>query len=234
MRTKEKTWKRVQVHYAKAPQAPRGGSTCCDANYSEAELSEVPADSVMGLGSGNPVRHANLHPGEVVLDLGSGAGVDVYLAATRVGPDGKAIGIDMTPEMVQKAREIAEREGVMNVEFHEARIEDLPTEDSSVDVVVSNCVINLSPDKAAVFEETFRVLRPGGRLIISDIVQEHPLKGIEDDCGCVATAMVRADYLDTIRAAGFHNLEILEDKPWLWGPRGLDASAITLRAEKPR
>ncbi len=151
----------------------------------------------------------------------------------RVGPQGRAIGVDMTPDMVARARQAAESRGVANVEFHEALIEKLPLEDDSADVVLSNCVINLSPDKPSVFREAFRVLRPGGRLVISDIVQERPLGAMDDNCGCVANAMVRAEYLDVIRASGFTNIEVLEDRPWLQDSQEVKASAVTVRAEKP-
>lgn len=211
----------------------RQESACCDTNYSPEDLASVPPESVLGLGSGSPVRHADLREGEVVVDLGSGAGVDAFLAARRVGPQGRAIGIDMTPSMVERASEIARDEGLANVDFQEAIIEDLPLEEGSVDVVLSNCVINLSPDKVAVFREAFRVLRPGGRLVISDIVQERPLESVDQDCGCVGNAMIRADYLGTIRDVGFRDLEVLEDRAWLTAPDGIDASAITLRATKP-
>ena len=187
----------------------------------------------MGEGSGNPVRHAEIQEGEVVVDLGSGAGVDVFLAAYQAGARGRAIGIDMTDEMVERARRAAEKKGVTNVEFHEGLIEKLPLSDGVADVVISNCVINLSPDKTAVFREAFRVLKPGGRLVISDIVQERPLELKEDECGCVSNAMVRADYLDTIRGAGFRDLEILKDRAARRSSVGVDASAITLRAVKP-
>ncbi len=225
----------MRDRYAETAKAASGtDSSCCASVYSTTELSQIPQESILGLGSGNPVRHANLRPGEVVVDLGSGGGIDVFLAANRVGSKGRVIGVDMTPEMVARARGAAEKRKITNVEFHEAYIEELPLEDGSADVVLSNCVINLSPDKAAVFREAFRVLRPGGRLVISDIVQERPLGDMEDDCGCVANAMVRDEYLDVIRGVGFESLQVVEDEPWLRSPSGLDASAITLRAMKPR
>ena len=222
---------KVREHYA---ERAKGGATCCTSDYSEAELARIPVGSFLGEGSGNPVRHADLRAGEVAVDLGSGAGVDVFLAADAVGPSGRVVGIDMTPGMVARARTAAAKAGVGNVEFQRAIIEKLPVPDGSADVVLSNCVINLSPDKAAVFREAFRVLKPGGRLVISDIVQERPLNLKEDLCGCVTNAMVRKEYLDTIRGAGFRNLKVLEDRPWLRSGRRVDASSITLRALKPR
>ena len=172
--------------------------------------------------------------GEVIVDLGSGAGVDVFLAAHRVGPTGRAIGVDMTPEMVERARRAADEAGVANVEFRSGIIEKLPVSDGVADVVVSNCVINLSPDKAAVFREAFRVLKPGGRLVISDIVQERPLGRIDDDCRCVTNAIVRSEYLATIRDAGFEDVTVMEERPWRVGHAGVDASSVTIRAIKPR
>jgi len=206
---------------------------CCASGYSSAELARIPAESVLGLGSGNPVRHAELRPGETVVDLGSGGGIDVFLASSLVGPGGSATGVDMTPRMVARASTAAASHGVGNASFVLAPIEKLPLPDVHADVVLSNCVINLSPDKPAVFAEAFRILKPGGRLVISDVVQERDVGAIEDDCGCVGNAMVRADYLETIRAAGFVELRIVEDRPWRSGPMGIDASAVTVTARKP-
>ncbi|MFQ5911104.1 MAG: methyltransferase domain-containing protein [Thermoplasmata archaeon] len=225
---------RVRKHYADVAKSESCClPACCNSDYSAAELERIPPQSVLGEGSGNPVRHANPQNGEVVVDLGSGAGIDVFLAANQVGPRGRVIGVDMTPEMVERARRSADKSGATNVEFHTAVIEELPLAAGVADVVLSNCVINLSPDKAAVFREAFRILKAGGRLVISDIVQERPLGRMEDDCGCVANAMIRADYLDTIRRAGFRNLRILEDRPAIGSSTDVDASAITLRAWKP-
>ena len=206
---------------------------CCASGYSSAELARIPAESVLGLGSGTPVRHAELRPGETVVDLGSGGGIDVFLASSLVGPGGSVTGVDMTPRMVARASTAAASHNVGNASFVLAPIEKLPFPDAHADVVLSNCVINLSPDKPAVFAEAFRILKPGGRLVISDVVQQRDLGAIEDDCGCLGNAMVRADYLETIRAAGFVELRIVEDRPWRSGPMGIDASAVTLTARKP-
>jgi len=206
---------------------------CCASGYSPTELARIPTESVLGLGSGNPVRHARLRSGETVVDLGSGGGIDVFLASSLVGPAGSATGVDMTPMMVSRASKAAASRDISNASFILAPIEKLPLPDAYADVVLSNCVINLSPDKPAVFAEAFRILKPGGRLVISDVVQERDLGVIEDDCGCVGNAMVRAEYLEAIRAAGFVELRIVEDRPWRTGPIGIDASAVTLIARKP-
>jgi SAM-dependent methyltransferase len=184
--------------------------------YSEEELRSVPDSANLGLGCGNPLALASLKKGEIVLDLGSGGGFDCFLAADRVGKKGKVIGVDMTPEMLEKARENARKGNYKNVEFRLGEIENLPVADSSVDVVISNCVINLSTDKKRVFQEGFRALKPGGRLMISDIVllQELP-DAIKDSVtayvGCVSGAMLKDDYLRTVKAAGFRKVKILEE-----------------------
>jgi arsenite methyltransferase len=182
--------------------------------YREEDLTTAPEGANLGLGCGNPIALASLRPGETVLDLGSGAGFDAFLAAAAVGPDGRVIGIDMTPEMIAKAVDNARRAGVTNVEFRQGLIEELPVENATVDVVISNCVINLSPEKPRVFREAFRVLRPGGRLLVSDIVLEAPLPeavqaSIEAYVGCVAGAALRADYLRMISEAGFDEVTIV-------------------------
>ncbi len=182
--------------------------------YTDEELASVPEGANLGLGCGNPVALASLKEGETVLDLGSGAGFDCFLAANKVGKKGKVIGVDMTPEMLDKARENARKDGYENVEFRLGEIENVPAADNSVDAVISNCVINLSPDKRRVFGEAFRVLRPGGRLMVSDIVLLAPLPdfirdSIEAYVGCVAGAMLRDEYVDTIKNAGFHDVKIL-------------------------
>ena len=168
----------------------------------------------MGLGCGNPQAIGALRPGETVLDLGSGGGLDCFLAARRVGPEGKVIGVDMTPEMVSKARRLALQNGYDKVDFRLGEIEHLPVADSSVDVVLSNCVINLSPDKPAVFGEAFRVLRPGGRLAVSDVVAVRPLPPeVRDDtaayCGCVGGASLVSDVETMLAAAGFFEVQVV-------------------------
>ena len=184
--------------------------------YSDDELKSVPAGANLGLGCGNPVALASLREGETVMDLGSGAGFDSFLAAQRVGKMGRVIGVDMTPEMLDTARANAQKGGYGNVEFRLGEIEHLPAADQSVDVIISNCVINLSPDKAQVFRETFRVLKPGGRLMVSDIVLLHELpevikNSIDAYIGCLGGALLRDEYLSMIRAAGFQDVEIVDE-----------------------
>jgi arsenite methyltransferase len=184
--------------------------------YSEEELKSVPEGANLGLGCGNPVALASLKKGETVLDLGSGAGFDCFLVADRVGKKGKVIGVDMTPEMLEKARENARKGNYENVEFRLGEIENLPVADSSVDAIISNCVINLSPDKNRVFKEAFRALKPGGRMMVSDIVllKELPASikdSIQAYVGCLAGACMKDDYLKTIKAAGFRKVKVLEE-----------------------
>jgi arsenite methyltransferase len=186
--------------------------------YSERDLKNVPESSLMGLGCGNPVALASLKEGETVLDLGSGGGIDVFLAARNVGANGKVIGVDMTEEMIQKAKTTASKHGYENVEFRLGEIEHLPVEDNSADVIISNCVINLSTDKEKVFREAHRVLRPGGRIMISDLVTEGELpeeirKSFDAWACCVAGALEKNQYLNTIRSAGFQNVNIIAETP---------------------
>ena len=221
----------VRNGYAKIAEQ---GSSCCapltsccgstdlargiskSTGYTEEELKAVPEGANLGLGCGNPVALASLREGEVVLDLGSGAGFDSFLAADRVGETGKVIGVDMTPEMLEKARENAEKGNYRNIEFRLGEIEHLPVADNSVDVVISNCVINLAPDKRRVFTEAFRVLKPGGRLMISDMVLLKELpdfikKSIEAYIGCLSGAIMRDEYIGTIKAAGFQEVSIIDE-----------------------
>ncbi|OGO02403.1 MAG: arsenite S-adenosylmethyltransferase [Chloroflexi bacterium RBG_13_52_14] len=184
--------------------------------YSEEELGSVPEGANLGLGCGNPVALASLKKGDTVLDLGAGAGFDCFLAADRVGKKGKVIGVDMTPEMLEKARENAQKGGYRNVEFRLGEIENLPVADNSVDVVISNCVINLSPEKNRVFQEAFRALKPGGRLMVSDIVLLKELpdsikNSVEAYVGCLSGAIMKDAYLKTIKSVGFRRVKVLEE-----------------------
>lgn len=183
--------------------------------YSENELASIPAEANMGLSCGNPTAFASIKSGETVVDLGSGGGLDVFLAAAKVGPTGKAIGIDMTPEMLALARKNAAKAGLTNVEFYESTIDKLPLPDASVDCVISNCVINLASDKAAVFREIARVLKPGGRLAVSDIALKKPLPPeVGDDLmayvGCIAGAIPIGEYESGLADAGFSAVHVTD------------------------
>jgi arsenite methyltransferase len=207
---------------------PSTSSSCCGAStnlasaigkkigYSNEEISMVPEGSNLGLGCGNPVALATLKEGDTVLDLGSGAGFDCFLASSKVGPKGKVIGIDMTAEMLDRAKENAKKGGYTNVEFRLGEIENLPVADNSVDAIISNCVINLSSDKQSVFDEAFRVLKPGGRLMVSDIVilkdlPENIRNSIDAYTGCIAGAMKKEDYLEAIKKSGFESVKVVEE-----------------------
>jgi len=201
-------------------------SSCCGSSqikeisksigYKEQDLKGVPEGSNLGLGCGNPTALASLKKGEVVLDLGSGAGFDCFLAASTVGTKGRVIGVDMTPEMIDKAWDNAEKGGYRNVEFRLGEIENLPVADNTVDVVISNCVINLSPDKKRVFQEMFRVLKPGGRFMISDIVllKELPAfikNSVAGYVGCISGAVLKDTYIQMIKKAGFQRVKIVDE-----------------------
>jgi arsenite methyltransferase len=222
-----------------------GGSCCCNSNmtvqkqsgemgYSEDEMTAVPDGSNLGLGCGNPTAIASLKEGDVVLDLGSGAGFDVFLAAKKIGPTGKAIGVDMTDEMLNKANDNAKKGGFTNVEFRKGDIENLPLDNNSVDVVISNCVINLAPDKAKVFSEIYRVLKTGGRLMVSDVVLIKPLpEDLKNDkdllVGCVGGAILKEDYLNLLKQTGFTDITIHKETPAFLPDYGL---SITFSAVK--
>jgi len=184
--------------------------------YTKDDFGKAPEGSNLGLGCGNPIALASLKKGEVVLDLGSGAGFDCFLAAGKVGPEGKVIGVDMTPEMVDKARDNAQKNNFTNIEFRLGEIENLPVADGFVDIIISNCVINLSTDKDSVFSEAFRVLKPGGRIMVSDIVLIKELpdfikNNVSAYAGCISGAIIKYDYLNAIKKAGFTDVKILDE-----------------------
>lgn len=227
----EKIKKVVREGYAKVAKKEASccvpADTCCGSTdlaqdisrkigYTNEELTSVPEGANLGLGCGNPVALASLAEGETVLDLGSGAGFDCLLAANKVGKKGKVIGVDMTPEMLEKARQNARKGDYENVEFRLGEIENIPATDDSVDVIISNCVINLSPDKKRVFNEAFRVLKPGGRLMISDmaLLKELPdfiKNSIEAYVGCLSGALMKDEYLQAITGAGFSEVKIVDE-----------------------
>jgi len=196
--------------------APSAADISKKIGYSDEDIASVPGGANLGLGCGNPIALASLKKGETVLDLGSGAGFDCFLAANKVGVKGKVIGVDMTPEMLEKARENARKGDYRNVEFRLGEIENLPAADNSIDVIISNCVINLSPDKRRVFQEAFRVLKPGGRVMVSDIVLLKELpdfirSSITAYVGCVAGASLKNDYLSAISGAGFKRVKVVDE-----------------------
>ncbi|MDT8307265.1 MAG: arsenite methyltransferase [Anaerolineae bacterium] len=202
--------------------------------YEDPDVGALPEDVTgLSLGCGDPVTLATLRPGQTVLDLGAGGGIDCFLAAKKVGPAGRVIGVDMTPAMIDRARRNQAKVGADNVEFRLGEIEHLPVADNSVDVIISNCVINLSPDKEQVFREGYRVLKPGGRLAVSDIVTEGPLPpAIKNDlaawAGCVAGALDVTEYVAAIKAAGFVDVELV---PVYWEPEMVAAAVEQLRPE---
>lgn len=238
-----------------------GGQSCCGSNaaetesrrigkeigYTDDELSSAPEESNLGLGCGNPTGIASIKAGEVVLDLGSGAGIDCFLAAQKTGPNGHVIGVDMTTEMVEKARENADRAGYANVEFRLGEIEHLPVADRTADLIISNCVINLSADKQQVFSEASRALKPGGRITVSDIVLLESLpddirSSVEAYAGCIAGASKRDEYLRMIGEAGLTDVNIVDEQvfdldPNDYGMQGESTAAsiasITVQATKP-
>ncbi len=218
------------------PQAGCCGGTSEQAialgiGYTPADLELLPDGANLGLGCGAPIAQLALVPGETVLDLGAGAGVDAILAARAVGPTGRVLGVDMTAEMLERARAIATAAGLDNVEFREGRLESLPVADASIDAVTSNCVVNLVPDKAAVFREIHRVLRPGGRLVIADILLDGELPAaIATDVfawvGCVAGAMERTRYFALLEEAGLRQVEVLRDVDYLAATGGDDPAEL--------
>jgi SAM-dependent methyltransferase len=225
MTDKERIHEAVRDGYSRVAEQGCGCGCSCGADageisgrigYTNEEMAAVPEGANLGLGCGNPIALADLAPGETVLDLGSGAGFDAFLAARAVGASGRVIGVDMTPAMLEKARGNAWAGGYGNVEFRLGEIEHLPVADGSVDVVISNCVINLSPEKGQVFLEAFRALRPGGRMLVSDIVMVGELpetvrESVAAYVGCIAGAVSLGRYLELIRRAGFDRVEVVEE-----------------------
>jgi arsenite methyltransferase len=241
----EQIHKSVQEHYAQHALTSSSccGDACCDNNlYSPDLLMDLPKDvSSFSLGCGDPLSQAGLKPGDTVLDLGSGGGLDCFLAAKQVGPSGQVIGVDMTLEMLERARAAAARMGITNVEFRYGLLEQLPVEDNSVDVILSNCVINLAPDKSAVLQEAMRVLKPGGLFSVSDIIvqgefSEQSKQDMAAWSACVSGAIPADEYSEKLQAAGFRDIrvepkgEFVEGLPFV--PSGVPFSAL-IQARKP-
>jgi len=239
---------KVRETYAKIASGATSGCGCsCSTSYNQADRDNVPEGADMGLGSGNPLVMANVQAGETVMDLGSGGGVDSFLAAAAVGDDGLVIGVDMTADMISRARAIAAEGGYGNVEFRLGEIENLPVADGVVDVIISNCVINLSPDKAMVYGEAFRVLKPGGRLAISDVVTTADLpdevrRDLDRHAACISGAASLNELTGFLAAAGFEDIRIAPketgpERPETWQP-GSDIGdytvSATVQAVKPK
>ena len=228
------------------------GGSCCGGGvdprqaaatigYNVKELEEIPQEAILGLGCGSPVAYVGLKAGETVLDLGSGGGIDVFLAAKKVGSKGKVLGVDMNEAMIKRAKEAAEEYGFKNVEFRLGEIEEMPIEDGVVDAIISNCVINLSPDKPQVFREAHRVLKPGGRITVSDIVTEGRIpdeirKDLDSWASCVSGALPQEEYLKDIEAAGFKTPKILKESYYDTSEYDVDfkVKSVTVEAYKPK
>jgi SAM-dependent methyltransferase len=242
----------VRKQYAKIAL---GGSSCCmpgeccttsspsdaarSVGYDSQELRSIPEDSILGAGCGAPLNFADIRKGETIVDLGSGAGIDVFLSANKVGKGGKVIGIDMTDEMLQRAKKNASQHGYTNVEFRKGDIEqDIPVDDDSADLVVSNCVVNLTSSKGNAFRQVFRILKKGGRLVVSDLVSDKEIAGDQVDadrwCSCLDGALTKEHYLETIRKGGFQHVEILQERPYMEGDRvdGRKITSLVIRAVK--
>ena len=228
----------VQKHYAeriKSSSSCCGPDNCCstESNLYRADLLATLPDgeSTISYGCGDPITLASLEPGQTVLDLGSGAGLDCFFAAKKVGETGKVIGVDMTPEMIERARSSAERLDIHNVEFRQGYLEDLPVDSNTVDVIISNCVINLAPDKSKVFAEAFRVLRAGGKFAVSDIVTDGPLpdaikKSLSAWAGCVAGAIEASEYVEMMKSVGFTDVSIV---PVFFDKQDADAALVDMK-----
>ena len=249
----------VKERYGKIALAGKSSEGCCapseccgsgsetslmqiakNIGYDAKELESVPEASILGVGCGAPVNFADIKEGEVVVDIGSGGGIDVFLSANKVKDSGKVFGIDMTDEMLEKARNNAKQSGYTNVEFKKGDIErGIAIEDSTADVVISNCVINLALDKVAAFKEIYRILRSKGRMVISDLVtdKEVGLESANSDkwCSCIDGALTKANYIDSIRKAGFKNIEILKEMPYMEGDQlneGRKITSLVIKAVK--
>lgn len=245
---------KVKQRYAKI--ALTGNSDCCcmpgecstddsliDASkiigYDQEELKSIPEDAILGVGCGAPIKFANLKDGETVVDLGSGAGIDAFLSANKVSKSGKVIGIDMTDEMLDKARKNAKEGNYANVEFRKGDIENnIPVDDNTVDAVISNCVINLTTDKTNAFRQVHRILKQGGRMVISDLVTDREIEkgqvNAEQWCSCIDGALTRANYIQSIKKAGFGNVDVLEERTYMEGEKvnGRKISSLVIRAIK--
>ncbi|MFW9941211.1 MAG: arsenite methyltransferase [Candidatus Thorarchaeota archaeon] len=256
----EKIRKIVRERYAKIAERSQGSSCCSPSTtpemsssssccgdvsssqnyssklgYSKEEQRSVPQGSDLGLGCGNPTAFASIKEGETVVDLGSGAGFDCFLAANKVGNTGKVIGVDMTPQMIDTARENAHKGNYENVEFRLGEIENLPVADNTTDLIISNCVINLSPDKDKVFQEAYRILKPGGKLMVSDIVLTEELpedikNSMDSYVGCVSGAILKDEYINKIESAGFREVEIKDTSKAIFS--NLKIESIKVAAEK--
>jgi len=245
---------KVKERYAKI--ALTGNSDCCcmpgecntddsliDASkiigYDQEELKSIPEAAILGVGCGIPIKFANLKDGETVVDLGSGAGIDVFLSANKVSKSGKVIGIDMTDEMLDKARKNAKEGNYTNVEFRKGDIENsIPVDDNTVDAVISNCVINLTTDKTGAFREVHRILKQGGRMVISDLMTDREIElgqvNAEQWCSCIDGALTKENYIQSIKKAGFGNVAVLEEKTYMKGEKvnGRKISSLVIRAIK--
>ena len=240
----------VRQHYAdkiKTDESCCSSLTCCPDTktdspaekngYTEAQISSIPTDAAEhSFGCGNPLEYMDVQEGDVVVDLGSGAGIDVLLASHLVGESGKAIGIDMTPEMIERAQQNAEETGAKNVDFRLGEIESMPVEDESVDWIISNCVICLSPDKNKVFEEAYRVLKPGGKLVVSDMVANNMPRwaraAVSAWVSCISGALPEDQYLDSMRQAGFESVQVLSKSAYA-KIRQVKVASVKVEAVKP-
>jgi arsenite methyltransferase len=217
--------------------SPSPAKAAADVGYDASELGSVPEASVLGVGCGAPVKFAGLQKGETVVDLGSGAGIDVFLSANKVGRSGRVIGIDMTEEMLERARRNAKEGGYANIEFKKGDIEKrIPVDSDSIDAVVSNCVINLTSDKVKAFKEIRRILKSGGRMVISDLVADRKADSIDPEMwsSCIDGAMAKSDYLASIKKAGFKDADVLEERQYMDGESigGRKIASIVVKAVK--